>query len=103
MSLLNTFFSPEVGEANFLETTYPLTDDLFGDDSIAWHSDDEALAVVKTDIEPGQLGRVKFQGVRWRAYCDRALTIPLGTEVRVLGRRANILVVEPMSVSAIAS
>ena len=46
MSLMNTFFSPEVGEANFLETTYPLTDDLFGDDSIAWHSDDEAMAVV---------------------------------------------------------
>ena len=102
MNLLNTLFSPEVGEANFFESTYPLTNDFLGYDSIAWHSEDDAMAVVKTDIEPGQLGRVKFQGVRWRAYCDRALTIPLGAQVRVLGRRANILVVEPIEVGAVA-
>ncbi|MEM6517716.1 MAG: SUMF1/EgtB/PvdO family nonheme iron enzyme [Cyanobacteria bacterium P01_C01_bin.70] len=53
-------------------------------------------AEVKTTIRPGQLGRVRMNGVRWRACCDRPITLAEGTQVRVLGRRANILVVEPL-------
>jgi membrane-bound ClpP family serine protease len=98
MNLLKTLFSSEMEETDFFETTYPLTNNFFNGDQEAWYSQSNTTALVKSEIKPGQLGRVKFQGVRWRACCDRAFTIPLDAKVRVLGRRANILVVEPVEV-----
>lgn len=96
MNLLKTLFSSDLEETDFFETTYPLTNSFSDGDQMNWPTSSEATAVVKTIIQPGQLGRVRFQGVRWRACCDRALTLVEGTQVRVLGRRANILVVEPI-------
>ena len=101
MNLLKFLFSADVEETDFFETTYPLTNNFFNGDPEAWYTQSEATAIVKTDIQAGQLGHVKFQGVRWRACCDRPLTLTEGTRVRVRGRRANILVVEPIEVCAI--
>lgn len=88
MNLLQALFSQEIEEKTFFEDTYPLTNDRL--------DSGEALAVVRSAIEPGQIGHVKFHGVRWRACCDHPQRVLVGTQVRVLGRRANVLVVEPM-------
>jgi len=96
MNLLKILFSADVEETDFFETTYPLTNNFFNGDPEAWYAQSDVTAVVKTEIQPGQLVRVKFQGVRWRACCDRPITLVEGTQVKVLGRRANILVVEPI-------
>lgn len=101
MDLLKTLFSSDLEETDFFETTYPLTNNFFNGDQEAWYAQSDATAIVKTEIQPGQLGRVKFQGVRWRACCDRPITLQTETRVKVLGRRANILVVEPIEVCAI--
>ncbi|MGF1458226.1 MAG: NfeD family protein [Leptolyngbyaceae cyanobacterium] len=100
MNLLKTLFSSDIEEttSTFFETTHPLTNNSFNGDPEAWYTQSEAAATVQTTIQPGQLGRVKFQGVRWRALCDRPITIAEGTRVKVLGRRTNILVVEPAEV-----
>ncbi|MEM9816760.1 MAG: NfeD family protein [Cyanobacteria bacterium P01_D01_bin.6] len=96
MNLLKTLFSSDLEDTDFFETTYPLTNNFFNGDQDAWYAQSDATAVVKTEILPGKLGRVRFQGVRWRACCDRSVTLTVGTRVKVLGRRANILVVEPI-------
>ena len=96
MNLLKTLFNSDLEETDFFETTYPLTNSFSDGDELAWPTTSEVTAVVKTAIRSGQLGRVRFQGVRWRACCDRTLTLVEGTQVKVLGRRANILVVEPI-------
>ena len=98
MNLLKTLFSSDLEDTDFFETTYPLTKDFLDSDHAAWYAQSESTAVVKTEIQPGKLGRVRFQGVRWRACCDRSITLTVGTRVKVLGRRANILVVEPIEV-----
>ncbi|MEM6837078.1 MAG: NfeD family protein [Cyanobacteria bacterium P01_C01_bin.120] len=99
MNLLKTLFNyPELTEeTDFFETTYPLTNNFFNGNQEVDHVQSEATAIVKVEIRPGQLGRVKLQGVRWRACCDRAITLSEGAQVKVLGRRANILVVEPIA------
>lgn len=96
MNLLQTLFSSDWEETDFFETTHPLTNSFSDGDRLDWSTSSEITAVVKTIIQPGQLGRVRFQGVRWRACCDRTLTLAEGAQVKVLGRRANILVVEPI-------
>ena len=88
MNLLKALFNQDIEDAAFFDETYPLMDDFL--------RSEETLAVVKNAIEPGKLGHVNFHGVRWRASCDRTQTITVGTQVRVLGRRANILVVAPL-------
>ncbi|MEM9006938.1 MAG: NfeD family protein [Cyanobacteria bacterium P01_F01_bin.86] len=90
MNLLRALFKQELEDTAFFKETYPLTDDFL--------RNGETLAVVRSAIKPGELGHVKFHGVRWRASCDRPEAIAAGTQVRVLGRRANILVVEPIEV-----
>ena len=97
MNLLKALFSSEVEEADFFETTYPLVNNFLNTSQSNLPSLSDVMAVVKAEITPGQLGRVQFQGVRWRACCDRDFTIPDQTQVRVLGRRSNILVVEPVT------
>ncbi|MGF1522807.1 MAG: NfeD family protein [Leptolyngbyaceae cyanobacterium] len=87
MNLLKALFNSGVEGTTFFDEAHPLTNDFL--------REDEVLAVVKSAIEPDKLGHVNFHGVRWRASCDRSQAITVGTPVRVLGRRANILVVEP--------
>jgi len=96
MNLLKALFSSDVEDTNFFESTYPLTNNFFNGGQSNWQTDADVLAVVRSPIHPGQLGHVKFRGVRWRACCDRPLCIAVGAQVRVLGRRTNILVVEPI-------
>jgi len=49
-----------------------------------------------TEIKSGKAGRVKFEGQSWRAICaDSSLEIPAGTEVIVMEKRGNTLVVVP--------
>lgn len=98
MNLLKTLFNSEMKEVDFFNTVHPLMNNFSNSAWSDWQSQSEAAAVVKSAIQPGQLGHVKFHGVRWRACCDRPLAIPPDTTVRVLGRRANILVVEPLEV-----
>lgn len=93
MNLLKTLFSRDVEDNNIFDKTYT-TQDFFHSFQDSWQESKEAVAIVRRAIDPGQLGRVRFQGVWWRACCDRTQSIPAGTLVRVLGRRANILVVE---------
>lgn len=88
MNLLKALFNQGMENATFFDEAHPLTSDFL--------REDEVLAVVKSAIESGKLGHVNFHGVRWRASCDRPQPIPIGTSVRVLGRRANVLVVEPV-------
>jgi hypothetical protein len=64
MNVLKTLFNSISEETTFFESTYPLTNDFFHGDNAAWHRETEAVAVVKDVIIPGQLGHVKFQGVR---------------------------------------
>ena len=62
-----------------------------------WANVTEIQAVVTETIAPQLLGRVKFQGTRWRALSDRPYPLTAGTVVQVIGRqRSNILVVEPV-------
>jgi hypothetical protein len=96
MNVLKAIFNSSTEETDFFATTHPLANTFWNADHGEPPLPSDTLAVVKTEITPGQLGRVTFRGVRWRACCDRAFSIPLETQVRVLGRRANILVVEPM-------
>ena len=81
MNLLKTLFGEE---GDFFEVTHP-------QDEIP-----ECIGTVVAPIEAGRLGRVRFQGVRWRACCDLEVSIPSGTKVFILGRRSNILVVKPI-------
>ncbi|MBE7380342.1 MAG: NfeD family protein [Leptolyngbya sp. SIO1E4] len=96
MNLLKALFNTELEDTNFFENTYPLTNDFFDSFQEPWQEGTDALAVVRSPICSGRLGHVRFHGVRWRASCDRPTSIPVGTKVRVLGRRANILIVEPL-------
>lgn len=103
MNLIKALFSSaKLEETDFFEATHPLTNDFLNGDQGAWYAHVDTTAEVKDEITPGQLGRVKFQGVRWRACCDRPITIPVGTRVSVLGRRANILVVKPIGVCVVS-
>lgn len=59
MNLLKALFSSETEPSNFFDTTYPLTTHFVNEDWPAWAAEAENLAVVKSDIHPGQLGHVK--------------------------------------------
>jgi len=49
-----------------------------------------------TEVKSGKAGRVRFEGQSWRAICDdQNLEIPAGTEVIVMEKRGNTLVVVP--------
>lgn len=95
MNLLKALFSLEVEETNFFEKN-PLTTNFFASNPDTWQHPITAIALVKDEIRPEKLGHVQFHGVRWRACSDRGQVIPEGAKVRVLGRRTNILVVEPV-------
>ncbi|NER79722.1 MAG: hypothetical protein F6K42_09085 [Leptolyngbya sp. SIO1D8] len=98
MDLLNTFLSVPNTESNsesdFFDGSLTEVAEM-ADVEPLWKNIEETEAIVIEAISPETLGRVKFQGTRWRAWSDRPLTV--GTEVRVIGRqRSNILIVEPV-------
>ena len=94
MNLLKALFNPKVEDAEASEKTYLLTHTVHSGIHNLLPRRGDALAVVRSPIYPGQLGHVKFHGVRWRAYSNHPQVIPVETIVRVVGRRSNILVVE---------
>ena len=50
-----------------------------------------------TAIEPGQTGRVLYEGNSWRAECeDQEITIAASQKVYVVGRKGNTLIVYPI-------
>lgn len=51
-----------------------------------------------TEIEPGEAGRVLYEGSSWRAICaDESLTIASHEKVYILHRKGNTLIVMPVS------
>lgn len=96
MNLLNAFVSSPITEPVFSEPSAPALSRIPGIDPL-WTDTDKNRAVVIEVISPDKLGRVKFQGTRWRAWSDRPFQLEAGTAVRVIGRkRCNILIVEPI-------
>lgn len=102
MNILKALFSSEAEETNFFDdAALPIS--LVDNDERPWRDQTDTVATVKSKIEPGQIGHVTFRGVRWRASCNCAVRIPNNAQVRVIGRRANILVVEPAEMSVQSS
>jgi hypothetical protein len=75
--------------------------------SRCFHMDDESVlipldkiaqaeAIVQKAIKPGEEGQVKFLGSWWPAQSSEQITIGIGTEVKVVGRRGISLIVEPL-------
>ena len=59
---------------------------------------DPVEATVLAEIEPGQSGRVLYEGNSWRAECqDPQLGIASQVKVYVVGRRGNTLLVYPLA------
>lgn len=59
-------------------------------DSNSWQGE----AVVDEEIQPHQLGRVKFRGSYWNARSTQAVTFVPGEVVLVVGRENITLLVE---------
>ena len=57
---------------------------------------------VTTDILPGELGRVAFQGTTWSARCELSdLPLSVGTKVMIVGQKGNVLEVMPINMLAL--
>ncbi|MCU0551226.1 MAG: NfeD family protein [Leptolyngbya sp. Prado105] len=57
---------------------------------------DASEAETLTEIRPGQIGRVCYEGNSWAARCESSnLDIPAGVRVYVVGRRGTTLIVMP--------
>jgi membrane protein implicated in regulation of membrane protease activity len=60
--------------------------------------EDSKEAKTLTQIAPGQVGRVLYEGNSWQARCgDDEVTIAPNQKVYVLSRRGNTLIVMPES------
>ena len=55
--------------------------------------DDETEAEALTAMEPGETGRVLFEGNSWRAKCEGDRAIQADKRVIVVGRKGNTLLV----------
>jgi len=53
-------------------------------------------ATVDRLIQPGQRGRVHFQGTYWFGICPDSIVLQPGMDVTVVGRRGNTLMVRPL-------
>lgn len=53
-------------------------------------------ASVDRTIGPRQPGRVHYQGTYWFGICRQGYTLLAGTDVVVVGRTGNTLIVEPV-------
>ncbi|WP_008317358.1 NfeD family protein [Leptolyngbya sp. PCC 6406] len=106
MNLLKVLFPRDPvnqDTGHLLENTLAFVPSHWPDTSL---QDRVLVAIVDDPIPLGKLGHVKFQGSRWRACYDAtkltqmglpAVPLPIGTSVRVVGRRySTVLVVEPM-------
>jgi membrane protein implicated in regulation of membrane protease activity len=57
---------------------------------------DATEAETLTEIRPGQIGRVCYEGNSWAARCEGSqVDIPAGRRVYVVGRRGTTLMVMP--------
>lgn len=57
---------------------------------------DATEAETLTEIRPGEVGRVCYEGNSWAARCESSnLDIPAGRRVYVVGRRGTTLIVMP--------
>jgi membrane protein implicated in regulation of membrane protease activity len=57
---------------------------------------DSSEAETLTEIRPGQIGRVCYEGNSWAARCESSnLDIPAGVRVYVVGRKGTTLIVMP--------
>ncbi|MBE9012153.1 NfeD family protein [Pseudanabaenaceae cyanobacterium LEGE 13415] len=57
---------------------------------------DATEAETLTEIRPGEMGRVCYEGNSWAARCESSnLDIPAGRRVYVVGRRGTTLIVMP--------
>ncbi len=57
---------------------------------------DATEAETLTEIRPGQIGRVCYEGNSWAARCESSnLDIPAGQRVYVVGRKGTTLIVMP--------
>ncbi len=103
MNLLKALFGEDTSEVPYFENTLPLMGALFNEDDADFTNPSAVFAIAAEAILPGKLGHVKFQGSRWRAYCQSATQIPAAATVRVIGRyRSTILLVEPAAPSTLA-
>jgi membrane protein implicated in regulation of membrane protease activity len=53
-------------------------------------------ATVVTAMQPGQIGRIKFQATYWFGFCEENLKLQVGDMVEVLDRDGNTLIVKPV-------
>lgn len=53
-------------------------------------------AIVHEKIQPGKLGRVRFQGSYWFARCEQDLTLKPGETVQVINLEKITLIVTPI-------
>ena len=56
---------------------------------------DATEAETLTEIRPGQVGRVRYEGNSWAARCETQFDIPAGRRVYVVGRKGTTLIVMP--------
>lgn len=54
--------------------------------------------IVQIVIEKNKPGRVRYHATEWFGRCIHAITIPVGTAVRVTKRVGNTLIVEPLGI-----
>lgn len=58
---------------------------------------DDAWGDVLEAIDPGQTGRVRYEGVSWLACCETTeMSVMAGQTVQVLSKRGTMLVVKPV-------
>ncbi len=57
---------------------------------------DATEAETLTEIRPGEVGRVRYEGNSWAARCESSqFEIPAGRRVYVVGRKGTTLIVMP--------
>jgi len=75
-----------------LQTVRPLAQDYLG-------ASRQTKGYVEQAISPDSRGRVRYQATYWFGICDDGRSLPKGTEVTVIGRQGNTLIVQPVVVS----
>lgn len=72
-----------------LETVKPLSQDYLG-------AERQTKGYVEQAISADGRGRVRYQATYWFGICDDGRSLPKGTEVTVIGRQGNTLIVAPL-------
>ncbi|PSN12818.1 hypothetical protein C7293_18640 [filamentous cyanobacterium CCT1] len=57
----------------------------------------QAKGYVEQAINPNRRGRVRYRATYWFGVCDDARSLPPGTEVTILGRQGNTLLVQAIT------